>query len=110
MEELGFRPNPLARGLGGRRTGMIGVCFMRLGNPIVDKKVYHLQEFFRQHHLQTLLEVRMRDREQELRAIENFRRIRVDGVVLMYSELDAGSAAQALADLPSVQIDSHAPQ
>src|SRR5687768_17864593 len=42
MHELGFRPNPLARGLGGRRTGMIGVCFMGLGNPIVDRKVYHL--------------------------------------------------------------------
>ena len=29
------------------RTGMIGVCFMGLGNPIVDKKVFALQEFFR---------------------------------------------------------------
>src|SRR5688500_4810129 len=71
MDELGFRPNPLARGLGGRRKGMIGVCFMGLGNPIVDKKVYALQEFFRRQHLQTVLEVRMRDRDQELHAIDN---------------------------------------
>ena len=110
MDELGFRPNPLARGLGGRRTGMIGVCFMGLGNPIVDKKVYALQEFFRRHHLQTVLEVRMRDREQEIRAIENFRRIHVDGVVLMYSELDAQSAVEALKGTPCVQVDSHLPQ
>jgi DNA-binding LacI/PurR family transcriptional regulator len=110
MHELGFRPNPLARGLGGRRTGMIGVCFMGLGNPIVDRKVYHLQEFFRQHHLQTVLEVRMRDREQELRAIENFRRIHVDGVVLLYSELDAKTCVDALEGMPCVQVDAHQPQ
>ena len=110
MDELGFRPNPLARGLGGRRTGMIGVCFMGLGNPIVDKKVYALQEFFRRHHLQTVLEVRMRDRQQELHAIENFRRIHVDGVVLMYSELDAASSVEALKGVPCVQVDPHQPQ
>jgi DNA-binding LacI/PurR family transcriptional regulator len=110
MDELGFRPNPLARGLGGRRTGMLGVCFMGLGNPIVDKKVYALQEFFRRQHLQTVLEVRMRSREQELHAIENFRRIHVDGVVLMYSELDASSAVEALKRTPCVQVDPHQPQ
>lgn len=110
MNELGFRPNPLARGLGGRRTGMIGVCFMGLGNPIVDKKVFALQEFFRRQQLQTVLEVRTRDRAQELHAIENFRRIRVDGIVLMYSELDADSAVTALQDTPCVQVDAHQPQ
>jgi DNA-binding LacI/PurR family transcriptional regulator len=110
MDELGFRPNPLARGLGGRRTGMIGVCFMGLGNPIVDKKVYALQEFFRRQHLQTVLEVRMRDRKQELHAIENFRRIHVDGVVLMYSELDAAGSVDALKGMPCVQVDPHRPQ
>jgi DNA-binding LacI/PurR family transcriptional regulator len=110
MDELGFRPNPLARGLGGRRTGMVGVCFMGLGNPIVDKKVYALQEFFRHEHLQTVLEVRMRDREQELNAIDSFRRIHVDGVVLMYSELDASSSIEALKGMPCVQVDPHEPQ
>lgn len=110
MEDLGFRPNPLARGLGGRRTGMIGVCFMGLGNPVVDQKVYALQEFFRRHRLQTLMEVRMRDQKQELRAIENFRRIHVDGIVLLYSELDADTALAAMGDTPCVQVDPHFPQ
>lgn len=110
MEELGFQPNPLARGLGGRRTGMIGVCFMGLGNPVVDQKVYALQEFFRRHRLQTLMEVRMRDEKQELRAIENFRRIHVDGIVLLYSELAAEAAVAAVGDTPCVQVDPHFPQ
>lgn len=110
MEEVGFRPNPLARGLGGRRTGMIGVCFMGLGNPILDRKVYHLQEFLRKHHLVSLLEVRMRDAQQELRAIEDFKRIHVDGVVLIHSELADAASREILDGLPCVHVDPHLPQ
>jgi Transcriptional regulators len=110
MEEVGFRPNPLARGLGGRRTSMIGVCFMGLGNPIMDRKVYHLQEFLRRHQLRSLLEMRMRDAQQEVRAIEDFRRIHVDGIVLIHSELDAASSRKALGSTPCVHVDPHEPQ
>lgn len=110
MEEVGFRPNPLARGLGGRRTSMIGVCFMGLGNPILDRKVYHLQEFLRRHQLRSLLEMRLRDMQQEIRAIEDFRRIRVDGIVLIHSELDAATCRRVLDGMACVQVDPHAPQ
>lgn len=110
MDEVGFRPNPLARGLGGRRTSMIGVCFMGLGNPILDRKVYHLQEFLRQHQLRSLLEMRMRDVQQEINAIEDFKRIRVDGIVLIHSELDAQTSEQLFGDLAAVHVDPHQPQ
>jgi len=52
----------------------------------------------------------MRSREQEMNAIESFRRIHVDGVVLMYSELDANAAVEALKGMPCVQVDPHKPQ
>jgi DNA-binding LacI/PurR family transcriptional regulator len=107
MDEVGFRPNPLARGLGGRRTSMVGVCFMGLGNPILDQKVFHLQEFLRRHQLRSLLEMRQRDVQHEIHAIEDFQRIRVEGVVLLYSELDAVTAAQMFSNLPCVQVDPH---
>lgn len=110
MEEVGFRPNPLARGLGGRRTGMVGVCFMGLGNPILDRKVYHLQEFLRRHHLVSLLEVRMRDVQQEIRAIEDFKRIHVDGVVLIHSELDVETSRRLFDGMACVHVDPHVPQ
>jgi DNA-binding LacI/PurR family transcriptional regulator len=107
MEEVGFRPNPLARGLGGRRTSMVGVCFMGLGNPILDQKVFHLQEFLRRNQLRSLLEMRPRDVQHEIHAIEDFQRIRVEGVVLLYSELDAATAAQMFEGLACVQVDPH---
>lgn len=110
MEEVGFRPNPLARGLGGRRTSMIGVCFMGLGNPILDRKVYHLQEFLRRHHLRSLLEMRLRDKQQEIRAIEDFRRIHVDGIVLIHSELDPATSERIMGGVACVHVDPHVPQ
>ncbi len=110
MEEVGFRPNPLARGLGGRRTSMIGVCFMGLGNPILDRKVYHLQEFLRQRQLRSLLEMRMRDAQHEIRAIEDFKRIHVDGIVLIHSELDAEMSRRVFEGMAAVHVDPHAPQ
>lgn len=110
MEEVGFRPNPLARGLGGRRTSMVGVCFMGLGNPILDRKVYYLQEFLRRHQLRSMLEMRLRDEQQEIRAIEDFRRIHVDGIVLIHSELDAATSRRVLGGTACVHVDPHAPQ
>lgn len=110
MEEVGFRPNPLARGLGGRRTSMIGVCFMGLGNPILDRKVYHLQEFLRRHQLRSMLEMRLRDVQQEIRAIEDFQRIHVDGIVLIHSELDAATSRKVLGNTACVHVDPHEPQ
>jgi DNA-binding LacI/PurR family transcriptional regulator len=110
MDEVGFRPNPLARGLGGRRTGLIGVCLFNLENPIVSAKVFHLQEFLRRQHLRSLLEVTLRDPESEQRVIEDFLRIRTDGLVLMYSSLDAATLASCVGEVPCVVVDPHQPQ
>lgn len=110
MDEVGFRPNPLARGLGGRRTGMVGVCLFNLDNPIVSAKVFHLQEFLRRQHLRSLLEVTQRDAESERRVIEDFMRIRTDGMVLMYSNLDAATLAAQVGEVPCVVVDPHQPQ
>src|SRR5687768_14652299 len=75
MDEVGYRPNPLARGLGGRRTGMIGVCSIGIENPILNAKIYHLQEFLRKHGLRILLELAAQNSQDEIRAIEDFARL-----------------------------------
>lgn len=110
MDELGFRPNPLAAGLGGRRTNLVGVCFIGLGNPVIDQKLFYLQEFLRERHLRSLLEVRPRNPALETRAIEDFQRIRVDGIVLLHSDLDAASSSRIVRDGACVHVDPHARQ
>lgn len=107
MDEVGFRPNPLARGLGGRRTGMIGVCSIGLQNPILNTKIYHLQEFLRRHQLRILLEMTPQNPQNETRVVDDFARIRVDGVVMMYSTLSADATATVFRGVACVHVDPH---
>lgn len=110
MEEVGYRPNPMARGLVGGRTGMIGVCPIGFTNPILNTKIFHLQEFLRQRDLRVVLEMGLQDPKNEMRVIEDFARIRVDGIVLMYSTLPSATVADLVEGMACVQVDPHEPQ
>lgn len=110
MAEIGFRPNPLARGLVCRKSGFIGVSVAGLGSPILHTKIYHLQEILRRNHLRSLLEFSVRDPQNEARVIEDFFRIRVDGIILIYSGLQASESRRLLKEIPCVHVDPHYPQ
>lgn len=110
MQEVGYQPNPIGRALVGARTGMIGVCSIGLSNPILNTKIYHLQEFLRQHDRRVVLEMGYQNPQNEARVIEDFKRIRVDGIVLMYSTLPSDTVAGLLQGTPCVQVDPHEPQ
>lgn len=110
MEEVGYQPNPIGRALVGARTGLIGVCSIGLSNPILNTKIYHLQKFLRDHDLRVVLEMGYQDPKSEARIIEDFRRIRVDGLVLMYSTLPSSTVAGLTQGMACVHVDSHEPQ
>lgn len=105
MDEVGFRPNPFARGLRGRGIGIVGLCFSRLNIPILDQKVFAMQEFLRQHGFRSLMEATQNDPENEARVLEDFRRIRVEGVVLFLSMLNSARVRQATKGMAVVSID-----
>ncbi len=110
MEAVRYRPNPLARGLGRGRTGLIGVSSIGLDNPILNTKIYHLQNFMRRHDRRVLLEMSLRSQENECRIIEDFVRIKVDGIVLLYSTLRTSTIAPLLRGVPCLQVDPLEPQ
>lgn len=110
MDELGFRPNPFARGLRGRGISMIGICFSRLNIPILDQKVFELQEYLRNRGFRSLLEASLNDPENEQRVLEDFRRIRVDGVVIFFSMLSSSKIRQATRSMALVSVDPWWPQ
>lgn len=105
MRDTGFAPNPLARGLRGRRTGTVGVCFGRLKVPILDEKIFGLQEFLRKREFHCLLETTRNDPATEARVLEHFRRSKVDGVVLVQPRLPETAIRAALGPTPAVCID-----
>jgi len=105
MEELNFQPNLLAQGLRGRKTGLIGVSFKGLDSPILNTKIYHLQNFLRTHGLRTILEITTNDPQCEARIVKDFNRIQVDGVILINSSLAVDETRRLLTGLPCVQVD-----
>ncbi|MES2693522.1 MAG: LacI family DNA-binding transcriptional regulator, partial [Verrucomicrobiota bacterium] len=109
MEELGFRPNPLARGLRGSGTNLIGVSFIGMRSPIMTTKLFHLQERLREHKFRCVLEV-MRDQATELRVLDDLLQMHVDGVVLCYSTLPSGEGPHVRAKVPHVHVDPMYPQ
>jgi len=110
MDEVGYRPNPLARGLGRGRTGLIGVCLTGLDNPLLNIKTYHLQQFLRRHDRRVVLEMSFRNPENEMRVIEDFVQMRVDGIILMYSTLPTAAVTGLLRGVPCLQVDPLEPQ
>lgn len=125
MAELGFAPNPMARGLRGGRTRMIGVVFQELETPVLVKKVMALQTGLREAGYQAVIELTGGRPDEEERVIRSFFNLQVDGVVLVGStltsdhrligELEAARAATLLVDpanpglpFPEVTLDRRA--
>ncbi|MGJ3241954.1 MAG: LacI family DNA-binding transcriptional regulator [Opitutales bacterium] len=92
MAELGFAPNPMARGLRGGRTRMIGVVFQELETPVLVKKVMALQTRLRAAGYQAVIELTGGRSDEEERVIQSFFNLQVDGVVLVGSTLTADHA------------------
>ncbi|PTX95346.1 hypothetical protein DB345_13805 [Spartobacteria bacterium LR76] len=105
MEAIGFRPNPFARSLRGQGRGLIGICVVGVNAPILSTKIFYLQKFLREHNLRGLLEIAEDTPESELRVIEDFVRIRTEGIVLIYSCLPASNTRDSFTEIPFVHVD-----
>lgn len=108
MVALGFAPNPMARGLRGSRTMMVGVCFQELETPILVRKTMALQNGLRDRGYQAIIELTGKRTDLEAGIIRNFRSLRVDGIVLVGSTLSGDDPAVgelAQSGLPVVAVD-----
>ncbi|GHC09917.1 LacI family DNA-binding transcriptional regulator [Cerasicoccus arenae] len=107
MEEYGFQPNLYARGLRGRETGMIGVCFPRHGVPIIGQKISELQMFLKEKNYRCLFESTMNRADVEANAVKDFLNLKVEGIVTIQSQLMPADLSPLLEkkDTPCVMID-----
>lgn len=92
MRELGFRPNPMARGLRGSRNGYVGICFLEFESPVLLRKMAVLQRLLRDQGLRALLELTDGDARQEEAAIRHFLSLKVDGIVVVGATLGESSS------------------
>lgn len=105
MEKVGFRPNPVARGLSGKAMGIVGVCFGYARSEVMIDKIVLLDTFLRKNHLRGILAISPIDQESEIRILEDFRHLRVDGIVSVQSTLRADQFSKTIQNIPCVYID-----
>ena len=112
MEELGFQPSALARGLRGGHTATVGVCFQDLDSPVLAMRAASLQQRLREEGYHTVIELAGENAELERGAIRRFVGQHVDGIVLIFSRLQADDPAIRLlerAKTPCFWVDPEHP-
>ena len=82
-DDLGYRPNLVARNLAERRTRTLGVPVSDLHNPFFAVILDAMQSAAREHGLRILMGSGRRDSGEEAEVIESFLQQDVEGLVLL---------------------------
>jgi LacI family transcriptional regulator len=105
-ETLGYRPNPIARGLKTSRSYTIGVLVPDLMNPLFPPIVRGIQDRLEQAGYTPLIANTDNDPERERNDFEAMRARQVDGVITATARLDHGLLDEmTAAGLPIVLVN-----
>jgi LacI family transcriptional regulator len=105
-ERLGYRPNPIARGLKTNRSYTVGVLVPDLTNPLFPPIVRGIQDRLEQAGYTPLIANTDNDRERERNDFDAMRARQVDGVITATAQLDHGVLDElAAAGLPLVLVN-----
>lgn len=105
IDELGYRPNLMARSLVQQRTRLIGVTISDLRNPFFGSVVAGIQERARELDYQVLFNTGDRDPTLEEAAIESLLQLRVDGLILASPRVSDEIVTRTAASLPVVVLN-----
>jgi len=103
-EQLGYRPNLIARNLASRRTMMIGVLLNDLHNPFFAEVADGILEAADRTDYRILFSTGRRDPGDEAAAVEAFLELRVDGVILVSPNIPVSQVEAAAGDVPLVVV------
>jgi DNA-binding LacI/PurR family transcriptional regulator len=102
IDELGYRPNAIARQLTERRTNMVGVLLNDLRNPWFIDCLEGLTSVLHEQGLRTLLADGRMDRRTDDSLLEGFLELRVDGLVLVGAMSSSPTIVEAASAVPTV--------
>lgn len=106
-EELGYRPNAVARSLVQRRTNVIGVVLSDLHNPFFADVADGIEEAAFQRGYRAMLSSGFLDAKRERGAIETMLDLRVDGLILLGSMMKVTKVEKVGASLPVTVLGRH---
>lgn len=102
IAELGFIPNPIARGLAGGRTFSIGVVTQALDSPFYGVALRGIEELLTPLGYSPLFVSGEWNEKEEARCIEVLRSRMVDGMIILTGRLSDEALQQLSASLPVV--------
>jgi LacI family transcriptional regulator len=103
--ELGYTPDPAARSLRTRRSGLVGVVVPDIGNPVIPPIIRGVEETLWEAGVACLLADTDNDPERERALIAQLRARRCDGlIVATATRTDATVAALAVDEVPTVLV------
>jgi DNA-binding LacI/PurR family transcriptional regulator len=104
VEQLGYRPNAMARSLVRNRTNVLGVMLSDLHNPFFADIVDGIDAEASSARYRALINTGSRVPEREWEAIETLLQLRTDGLILASSVLPSAKILKAGAAVPVALI------
>ncbi len=104
IRTLGFRPNPVARGLAGGRTMSVGVVTQRIASPFYGEALSGIEVALEAAGYVPLFVSGNWNEVDERKAIESLLSRRVDGVIVLAGRLSNPDLKQLLSSVPSVVV------
>lgn len=101
-QELGYRPNAMARSLVSQKSHVIGVTVSDLHNPFFTDVVDGISVAAEEAGYRALLNSGDRVGEREERAVETFLQLRTDGVILLGTVVDDAAIDRVGSETPLV--------
>jgi DNA-binding LacI/PurR family transcriptional regulator len=103
-EELGYRPNAVARSLVRQRTNLFGVLLSDLHNPFFAEVIDGVQAEAADAGYRAIISTGDRVAHSEARALETLLELRTDGLILASPVLSMDAITLAGRELPTVLV------
>jgi DNA-binding LacI/PurR family transcriptional regulator len=106
-EEIGYRPNLVARSLVRRRSYLVGVMVSDLHNPYFTEVIDGIEEAARGAGYHALFNTGSRTPEGEAEALDTLLQLRTDGIVMAGPVLTSRRIASVASSVPVVVVARH---
>jgi LacI family transcriptional regulator len=90
IRELDYVPSQPARALGGGRSGLVVLGVRHLANPRWTEMALAMESLLREHSMSLVLLSIGTERDRELAALEQMRRLRAEGVAIAMAHAEPG--------------------
>ncbi|AIS17719.1 transcriptional regulator [Pseudomonas rhizosphaerae] len=105
IEELGYRPNQMARGLKRGRTRLIGMLMADIRNPYSVAVMHGVQTACRRHGYSLVVCNTDRDPEQERQQLQALRAYNIEGLIVNTLGRHQDELRELQQELPMVLVD-----